>query len=208
MEYPDFPGNSKTDMSKTTKKSAASGVIMQPSETKKIANAMIGGTLTDVKNHTIYDVVIPEIKRLIMDAISILLNGDVRRSTTPIASKTSYTSFWSGGGAIPVPKVATATPSIRFENYDIGFRDLPGCEEDETKTARGQAIAARDALDEILDRFHKVYVADLYDVCELPTPPHTANNYGWTNLRGMEVVKTNIPDTPWALKMPKPTQIN
>lgn len=204
MDY-DFPGNSKAE---SVKKSTVSGTIMQPSETKKIQNAMIGGTLADVKNHTIYDIIIPEIKRLIMDAISIILNGDVRKSNVSTsASKINYTSFWSGGAA-PVPKIATSNTNIRFENYDIGFRDLPGFEEDETKTARGQAYAAKDALDEILDRFGKVYVADLYDVCELPTPPHTANNYGWTNLRGMEVVRTNIPDTPWALKMPRPIQIS
>ena len=195
MDYSNLPGNS--NKSKEEKREPiASGKLIKPSEGKKFAENVIQGNLVEVKNHSLYEVVIPTIKKIILDGLSILFFGDTKKSptqtTTTSTSRTSYTSFWTGSAA-PVPKASVAP--IRFEYYDIAFAE------------KEQAIAVREELDNIYDRFQYVCVSDLYELCGIEAP-YTASNYGWYDIKGAQVVPTNDPDKPWALKMPKITQIN
>ena len=196
MEHNTLPGNSQNQKQPQKVQQVATGQVIKPSEGKKIAKAFVGGTFEEVKNHTLYEMIIPGLKKLFLDGISILLYGEVKKPTSPIssASRTSYTSFWSQPVAAPVPKASSA-PSIRFEYYDLAYPD------------KEQALMVREELSNIFDRFNYVSVSDLYELSGLEAP-YTANNYGWYDIRSAEVVQTNNPDMPWALKMPKVTQIN
>ena len=198
MDYSNLPGNSNRSKSELPEKreQIASGTLMKPSEGKKFAQNVIKGTLVEVKDHTLYDVLIPGIKKLILDGLSILFFGEVKKvgGTTTSSSKTSYTAFWSSPmSAAPVPKVQS--PTIRFEYYDIAFAE------------KDQALQVREELSNIFDRFNYVCVSDLYEICGIEAP-FTANNYGWYDIRGAKVVPTQDPDKPWALKMPPVQQIN
>ena len=59
-------------------------------------------------------------------------------------------------------------------------------------------------MQDIIETYGFVTVADLYDMVDL-TPPYTANKYGWTNLRNADVVR--IRDG-WIVKLPKAMPID
>ena len=81
MDYSNLPGNS--NKSKEEKREPiASGKLIKPSEGKKFAENVIQGNLVEVKNHSLYEVVIPTIKKIILDGLSILFFGDTKKSPT------------------------------------------------------------------------------------------------------------------------------
>ena len=43
-------------------------------------------------------------------------------------------------------------------------------------------------MDEIMEEYHIVRVADLYDLVGV-TGDYTDNNYGWTNIRNAKIVR-------------------
>ena len=57
---------------------------------------------------------------------------------------------------------------------------------------RQDAVEALIALLDILDKYTYVTVADLYDLVGEPSD-HMHNKYGWTDLRGTEIVRGNGP---------------
>jgi len=202
MDYSNFPGNSQKDSaSKPQEKKfepVGNGSLTKPSTAKKLFSAVIGGTIDDVKNHTIYDVIIPGFKRLIQDGINIIFWGDTRtRTSAPTSnSRTSYTSFWSQPAtAAPIPKVASSNRHVRFEYCDVGFEtDL-------------EAVDLREQLDAAIDRYGSLSVADMYEMARIPDYPSTANDYGWYNIKGAEIVKIPNLDKPWVVKMPPMVQL-
>ena len=59
-------------------------------------------------------------------------------------------------------------------------------------------------MDELLETYDIVSVADLYDLVG-KTCNYTDNKYGWTNLRNAEPVRVR---DGWLLKLPKAGPIN
>ena len=54
--------------------------------------------------------------------------------------------------------------------------------------SRGEAEAVLSRMDEIMDEYNIVRVADLYDLVGV-TGNYTDNNYGWTNIRNAKIVR-------------------
>ena len=59
-------------------------------------------------------------------------------------------------------------------------------------------------MDELIDTYGMVSVADLYDLVG-KTSEYTDNKYGWTNIRTAEVIRVR---DGYMLKLPKVTPIN
>ena len=59
-------------------------------------------------------------------------------------------------------------------------------------------------MDELIDTYSMVSVADLYDLIGV-TGNYTDNKYGWTNIRNAEVVRVR---EGYLLKLPKALPIN
>ena len=54
---------------------------------------------------------------------------------------------------------------------------------------RGEAESVLARMDEIMDEYEQVRVADLYDLVGI-SGDYTDNKYGWTNIRNARVVRT------------------
>ena len=66
--------------------------------------------------------------------------------------------------------------------------------------SRGEAEEVLSRMDELLEMYEIVSVADLYDLVGI-THDYTDNNYGWTNIRTAEVVR--VRNGGYMLKLPK-----
>ena len=71
--------------------------------------------------------------------------------------------------------------------------------------SRGEAEAALSKMDEVIDVYGTVSVADLYDMCDL-TAPYTSNRYGWSNIQTAEVAR--LRDGGYVLKLPRALPIS
>ena len=69
---------------------------------------------------------------------------------------------------------------------------------------RGEAEIVLSRMDELIDTYGIVTIADLYDLAGV-TGDYTTNNYGWTNIRSAEVVRVR---DGYIIKMPKAMPID
>ena len=159
----------------------------------KLKDVFVNEDAKNVKSYIFSDVLVPAIKKLIYDIVndgaSMLLFGNTssgRKKT--IGSNVSYRQFYD-------TKVEDRRPvsSSRFDYDDLIFE------------SRGEAEAALSKMDEVIDVYGTVSVADLYDMCEL-TAPYTSNKYGWSNIQTAEVAR--LRDGGYVLKLPRALPIS
>lgn len=202
MDYNKLPSNSydnKTPQTTAPTKPVVKGTLQQ-SEGKKIAQAFIGGSLEDIKNHTIYEVLIPGAKKIILDAFSLLLFGTPSSGNwfvKPNSSlpKVSYNNFWSS----EQPK-ATAVQAATNSNAQFSYADP-------TFDTKQDAEILRDNVSDWLDRKGCITVAQFYDMAGITGYPYTMNNFGWKGMATMTnaqiQTRTNNGETRYILKMPR-----
>ena len=159
----------------------------------KLKDVFVNEDAKNVKSYIFSDVLVPAIKKLIYDIVndgaSMLLFGNTssgRKKT--IGSNVSYRQFYDS-------KVEDRRPvsSSRFDYEDLIFE------------SRGEAEAALSKMDEVIDVYGTVSVADLYDMCDL-TAPYTSNRYGWSNIQTAEVAR--LRDGGYVLKLPRALPIS
>lgn len=159
----------------------------------KLKDVFVNEDAKNVKSYIFSDVLVPAIKKLLYDIVndgaSMLLFGNAssgRKKT--IGSNVSYRQFYDS-------KVEDRRPvsSSRFDYEDLIFE------------SRGEAEAALSKMDEVIDVYGTVSVADLYDMCDL-TAPYTSNRYGWSNIQTAEVAR--LRDGGYVLKLPRALPIS
>ncbi len=159
----------------------------------KLKDVFVNEDAKNVKSYIFSDVLVPAIKKLLYDIVndgaSMLLFGNTsagRKKT--IGSNVSYRQFYD-------TKVEDRRPvsSSKFDYEDLIFE------------SRGEAEAALSKMDEVIDVYGTVSVADLYDMCDL-TAPYTSNRYGWSNIQTAEVAR--LRDGGYVLKLPRALPIS
>lgn len=159
------------------------------SEFQKLTSIFLAEDISNVKSYILMDVLVPAVKDAIEDVIHMLLRGESSRSRrNSTASKVSYRNFYEKER----DRRGYGTPAARsgFDYDEIEFE------------SRADAEVVLDALNEIIDRYGSVSVADLYDLAKVPTSNYTANNYGWTNIFGCKAER--IRGGGYILKLPRP----
>ena len=161
------------------------------SEVKKFADVFIAEDITSVKDYIVNDVLIPAAKKAISDIITngidMILYGeargkDRRRDT---GSRVSYTKYYERD---------------RDRDYDRGRARRSVYDYDDIiLDTRGEAEDVLNRMDDLIDAYGMVSVADLYDLVGV-SGNYTDNKYGWTNLRNAEVRRTR---DGYLLKLPK-----
>lgn len=144
----------------------------------KFISNVISEEAGDVKNYIVMDVLIPAVKKTIVDIVENgieMLMGTSGRSTSSRSkgSRVSYSSYYDDD----------RRSSRTGRRYDSGF-DY----DDIIFDTRGDAEVVLDSMFEVLDRYKVVTIADYYDLCG-ERCPHTANRYGWTDLSNASVVR-------------------
>lgn len=173
------------------------------SEFKKIAGAMINDEVRSIKDHTIYGIIIPTIvdtiSQIVKDSIDLTFHGEVRGSnrsssrggsSNRSASKVSYRDYYDDR------RDDRRRQPDRYERYS--YDDL-------IFDSEGDANDVLNRMDEIIEQYGVVTVADLFDLADVTGNGYTDQNYGWTNLRSAQVVRNRHNE--YTLKMPRATSI-
>lgn len=156
------------------------------SEISKVAKVFISDDVKNVKSYLIMDVLVPTIKKTILSTIDMILNGGTPTYTSGRGSnsKVSYGRFYDSPRS-----TRTSEPTrTRFDYDDIVYE------------TRGDAEAVLDEMNNVIDRYDFVTVADMYDISDISNPPYTSNKYGWTSVRSAEVCRTH---DGYVIKLPK-----
>ena len=160
-------------------------VVSKPVQTKKneirrLADIFISEDVSNVKSYIWMDVLVPTIKKAIVDIVTdgvnmIFFGGTgARNKINSNTSKISYRNFYDQKDT---PIYSQASSTAKFNYDDIIFE------------TRGEAEAVREEMDNVIERYGFVTIADMYDMVEL-TPPFTSNKYGWSNISSSRVIKT------------------
>lgn len=185
----------KEEQNKLAERPKVNKVIKGTAKTKKksgfskFVGSFISEDVDSIKSYVISDVLIPAAKKTISDIISIgtdmLLfgesGGNKKRS---MSSRVSYRDYYDSRRRDDRPVSRTRSG---YSYDDILFE------------SRGEAEEVRERMDELIETYGVVSVADMYDLAGI-TCQYTDNNYGWTNIRNATVERVR---DGWILKMPK-----
>jgi hypothetical protein len=156
---------------------------------QKFADRFISEDAANIKSYISEDIIIPCIKNLIEDiftkGIRILLRGQVddRRDGRTPASRVSYNGCYDRDNR----NSSYVRSSSRYSYEDIIFDNLHDAKE----------VLAK--MDEIVDTYKMVCVADLYDLVGMVAST-TDYKYGWIDIRSARIEPTR---EGYFLKLPK-----
>jgi hypothetical protein len=147
---------------------------------RKLTDIFISEDVSNVKNYIIMDVIVPSIKKAVYDLIvgtlDMSLYGGRGGGKRPTADKISYRDY--------------SNASRRDERSYGSTRTASGYSYDDIVVeTRGEAESVLARMDEIMEEYEQVRVADLYDLVGI-SGDYTDNKYGWTNIRNARVVRT------------------
>lgn len=202
MTMNDYQPNShkfKEEQQKTEEKKQLTKVVSgsvktkKKSELTKFKDVFISEDASNVKSYIVMDVLIPAVKKAVSDIITngidMILYGESGRNRRNSSSKVSYRSYYDDrrDDRREVPRTRTGY------NYD-----------DIILETRGEAEEVLERMEELIETYGIVSVADLYDLVGI-TGNYTDNKYGWTNIRNAEPVRVR---DGYMLKLPKALPIN
>lgn len=167
-------------------------VTKKKSGISKLADEFISEDAKNIKSYVIGDVIIPSIKKalcdIVKDGIEMLLYGGTRPGGgRSVSDRVSYRSYYDRDSR---PIRETRTSSYSYDDIILG--------------SRGEAEDVLSRMDELMDTYGLVRVADLYDLVGI-TGNYTDNKYGWTNIRNAEIVRTR---DGYMIKMPRAVPID
>ena len=162
----------------------------------KFADVFVSEDVSSVKSYIIGEVLIPAMKKALSDivanGIDMILYGEsgVTKRKSP-GSRVSYTNY-----------------------YDRRDRDRYGYDDHRVRAgydfndvildSRGEAEDVLSRMDELIDNYGIVSVADFYDLCGI-TGSYTDNKYGWTDIRSAQVVRVR---DGYKIKLPRALPLN
>ena len=171
-------------------------VKVKKNELRKVADALVPGDVTNIKSYIFMDVLVPAFKKLVSDIITnsvdMLFYGETGRSGTRTnASRVSYRSYYD-----------QRDDDRRYSRSAIGAKSSY---DDVVFKTRGDAEEVLSQMEAMIDRYRLVRVADLYDMAGI-THDYTDNDYGWTNLRSADIVRTR--DGGYIIRLPRAVPID
>lgn len=187
MEY-------ESNSNRAKKEKVISGGVKQKKKNgfDKFLDIFIAEDAHSVGSSLIEDVLVPAIKKtlseMVSNGIDMLLYGEVgktKRGTN--ASHISYGNYYDRDDR------RETRPTRRY-----GYNDI-------ILDSRTDAQEVLFRMDELLECYGVVSVADLYDLVGMDCGNYTDNHYGWKNLSSAQVVRAN---GGYLLKLPKAIPLN
>ena len=162
------------------------------SEISKFADVFISEDIHNVKSYILMDVLVPAAKKairdIVTDGIEMILYGSTGRSgKSSGASKVSYKSYYDRDRRDDDRRSDNSRTRTGYSYDDIVLE------------SRGEAEEVLTRMDELIETYGTVSVADLYDLVG-KTCNYTDNKYGWTNIRNAEPIRVR---DGYLLKLPK-----
>ena len=164
--------------------------VKKPSAGRTIASLMIADEIENVKKHILMDVVVPSVKKVISEAFSsgidmLLYGEDIPSSKKGSASRVSYRSYHEK----PTDKRNEVGGYRTGHSYD-----------DIILETRQQAVEVLSRMDELIEAYGTVSIADMYELLDLSVGSHTDQKYGWTDLRNAAAIRVK---DGYLLKLPR-----
>lgn len=155
---------------------------------RKFTDVFISEDVKNVKSYIFLDVLVPTIKKAIVDIVTdgvnmIFFGGTGSRKGRNPGDYVSYRNYSDRGDR------HNDSPKIRTR---LSYEDI-------ILETRGEAERVLDQMQEVIETYGMVSVADLYDSVGL-TGDYTDNKYGWTNIRNAEAIRVR---DGYALRLPK-----
>lgn len=191
-EYRPNSHRSKDDASEKKIASVVSGKVEKKKKSgiAKLADIFVPDDIDSVRSYIVESVIVPLAKKAIEDTIHTILYGDAEPPKKTRASSVSYSGYFEK------EKRSSSRAAEKSSRY---FDDL-------TFESRADAEEVIEQLDELIECYGVVSVADLYDLVGFQNGSHTDNKFGWVDLRSARIVRTW--DGDYMLKLPKAVPIN
>lgn len=149
------------------------------SEIRKFTDVFVAEDVSTVKSYLVQDLLIPSIKNTILDLIiegaTIIFKGEPRRNKKGSnAEYVSYRHYADRDRRDDRPSETRSRAGYDFDNIYL--------------ESKGEAEEVLSRMDELIDAYGFVTVADLYDLVG-KSCNYTDNKYGWFNLRDADSVR-------------------
>lgn len=188
---PDLPNNSYTNKKPLKEPrvldKAVSGLVItkEPGTFKKLFGMFVVGNFKNAIDYVLVDVIVPETKRIVMDAISSIGNtifyDDSRRRSGYTRYEPRYTSVVNGPSRRDY-RSSSESRNRTLSEKERSTHDFSGI----IIENRGEAEDILNKLSEEIDAYGSATVANLYQLVGLQAS-FTDENWGWTDLRGARV---------------------
>ena len=196
----EYPSNAKKQKKVKPVIEGGAARIRETPPSKRLLRQFVAEDAKSVSRYILSDVIVPATKNLVYDiasqSVQRILWGEVKsvsRGITP--GRSTYT---------PYNKVREITQAKTSWERNLSDRNLYDFGE-LIVDSRGDAEVILEGLNDILDEYQVVSVADLYELAGMTHKgDYTGNSWGWTNLKGasVEAVREG-----YLVKLPKPTAI-
>lgn len=138
---------------------------------QKFLHSLVSEDIPNIKDYLVDEVLRPTIQNLIVDTVT-----------------DSIRMVFGGGSERSAGRSRTRGDRVSYRDYyddrrrDRRDEDFKGYDlDDAIVETRGEAEKVLDRLEEIVERYGYVTVADLCELCGLPSR-YTDNKYGWTRI--------------------------
>ena len=169
--------------------------LRKKNELQKVAGSIISEDAKSVKSYILMDVLVPAIKDAIEDIVTngirMLLRGDTSARRSGPSGGISHISY-----------------NKAYDRRDRSSLDRPRGVmdfDDLILPTRYEAEEVLRSLDDLIETYRIVSVADMYEAAGIRDFEYTARNYGWKDIRRAEVVQ--VRNGYW-LKMPNVSPID
>lgn len=170
--------------------------VKKKNEVRRFTDVFISEDVGNVKSYVLMEVLVPAIKKAVSDivvnGIDMILYGETghtRRGTK--ASKVSYRGYYDNKGT----ERQDRNPPRSRSGYDY---------DDVIIDNRGEAEDVLARMDELIDQYQIVSVADFYDLVDVKSN-YTDNKYGWTDIRTARVERVS---GGYMIKLPRAVPLN
>lgn len=190
----------KEDKKEVTKVVKGKTKTKKKSGLSKITGNIISEESGSIKEYAIYEVIIPVVKdtisQLVKGSIDMLFYGEVRSSSSRSsrstnATRVSYRDFYDD-------KRNDRNRDERRTNNRMSYDDIMFDNQQDANEVLNR-------MDEIVEQYGVVTVADLFDLAGVTGNGYTDQNYGWTSTRSASVERNREGD--YFLKLQRPNNI-
>lgn len=162
------------------------------SEISKFAEVFIEKDIRTVMAYAFTDVFIPGAKKIVRDVlvegVDMMFGTTGRSGRKSDGQNVSYAKFYNKDRE-PERRSYDDPPVRSRFNYDnLVFE------------SRGEAKAVLDEMDNVIEAYKFVSVADLYEMAGVNNAPYTSNKFGWTNISSADIVRVS---DGYVIKLPK-----
>lgn len=177
---------------KRVEKVVTGKVKAKNNEVRKLADIFISEDIKNVKQYALMDVLVPTIKKAIVDivtdGISMIFFGGPATRRSNSSTGASYVSYSRASDRRTDSRDSNNVRRSGYSYKDVILEDRAEAEEVLTR------------MDELLETYGFVSVADMYDLVGI-TCEYTDNKYGWTSLNTAKTVRAR--DGGYMLSLPR-----